>query len=74
MGEFGLVMVRNGQRPLPKTAEGLGAAPLKERVQGRALVGVQGAKSVEAPDILSLLRSQNGLGSFSFSSCIYYWP
>ena len=37
----------------------------------RSLLGVQpGAKPLEAPDIFSFLRSQNGLGSFSFSSCI----
>ncbi len=53
MGRFGIAKVC--QRPSPKTA---GGAENPLRVLGRAVVGVQGAKALEAPDVLSFLRSQ----------------
>ena len=49
---------------------GFGGAVSPPAGPGQRPVGVRGAKPPEAPDILSFLRPQNGLGSFNFSSCL----
>ena len=59
----------NECRSFPNPAGGLGALQAPLRVQGRAVAGVQGAKSLEAQVILRFTKPKNAEKLFSYLIC-----